>query len=368
MGKYKVLAVVSWPPPVVGQSLAAKILVDGLRKRGISVDVFSLSKTGRFGILGRVFEVSYTSARVWSSMLSKTRNHKLILYLQIASSTPGMMRDILILQCARLMRIPTVLHIHCHGYRDALDRSPVIVSKLMKNYLYIAEALVVLSEREKKTIQDIVPTEKIHVVPNGVEPLIVEFCKEKQGNTHRLRLPMKILFLSHLHPSKGYIDVIEAARIARDRSLPFQFVIAGEKTPETVEDPNAIIRRYSLRNINYIGPVYGETKMELLSQVDVLILPSYKEVQPIVILEAMFFGLPVVASDIGSISEIFCHDGQRSLLVSPGHPGELIDKLQLLLDKNFYEEVSKTNRRIAFSRYSPDIHVEKMLSVFQSVS
>jgi glycosyltransferase involved in cell wall biosynthesis len=88
---------------------------------------------------------------------------------------------------------------------------------------------------------------------------------------------------------------------------------------------------------------------------------------PLTILEAMANGLPVIASDIGGISQVI-KDGGDGLLVKPGDVSELINAIKVLKnDEGMRLEFSNAAREKIEDKYSKERMVEETLAVFSSV-
>ncbi len=71
-----------------------------------------------------------------------------------------------------------------------------------------------------------------------------------------------------------------------------------------------------LPNIEFLGTLVGEEKWRQFSSADIFVLPSHTEDMPVSILEAMAVGLPVIATEVGSIPEVIDH-GVSGFLVKP---------------------------------------------------
>jgi glycosyltransferase involved in cell wall biosynthesis len=147
-------------------------------------------------------------------------------------------------------------------------------------------------DREWTCLQGI-PNEKIFVVPNGIKnpPVSVPI--------HRHAVPNKyILFLGRIHPIKG-LDFLIDVMAALPRSCDsVKLVLAG---PDSDNYLKVILNRASQRGIGeklvYIGTVGEAEKFEYIRRARFLVLPSYSENFGIVVVEAMFCGIPVVISD-----------------------------------------------------------------------
>jgi glycosyltransferase involved in cell wall biosynthesis len=137
----------------------------------------------------------------------------------------------------------------------------------------------------------------IAVIPNGVDmdeftgqtaDAIVEKFPELKGRRH-------ILFLSRLHRKKGLENLLKAWQKMAPEFKDWQLVIAGSGEPAYENELKAISGNLiSKKNIVFFGPVYGETKKQILAAADVFILPSFSEGFSVAILEAAAAGLPVL--------------------------------------------------------------------------
>ena len=98
--------------------------------------------------------------------------------------------------------------------------------------------------------------------------------------------------------------------------------------------------------VSFVGSVTGDKKAAFLRTGDLFVFPSmYRlEGQPLVILEAMCAGLPVIASDIGSLSETI-DDGITGFIVPQNNPEAVCDRvLQLLRDPTLRQSMGKAAR------------------------
>ena len=112
-------------------------------------------------------------------------------------------------------------------------------------------------------------------------------------------------YISNLSAAKGLDDVLATAEQCRERLPGLKFVIAGPFENST--DEAGYRRRMSaLSNVDYIGPVYGPAKANFFARVEAVLFPTrYRhEAEPLVILEALSCGRPVIAFDRGCIASL----------------------------------------------------------------
>jgi glycosyltransferase involved in cell wall biosynthesis len=108
---------------------------------------------------------------------------------------------------------------------------------------------------------------------------------------------VQVGFLSNLNPEKGLNVVIDAAIRCHERGLDIEFVIAGPTVGAEAADDISWARKSFGDFIEIRGPVSGQAKAAFFETVDVFLFPSrYRcEAQPLVSLEAMSYGLPIIA-------------------------------------------------------------------------
>ncbi len=119
-----------------------------------------------------------------------------------------------------------------------------------------------------------------------------------------------------------------------------------------------------------MGPKYGEEKSRLFLQADIFCFPTYypPEAFPLVLLEAMQFGKPVVSTYEGAIPEIV-DEGVTGFLVPPKDFHALSEKLEILIaDSELRERMGKAGRMKFFEKYTVDIFERNLLKVFEEVA
>ena len=101
--------------------------------------------------------------------------------------------------------------------------------------------------------------------------------------------------------------------------------------------------------------------------IDVLVLPSRSEGLPNVVLEALCFGVPVISTDVGAVSEVIT-DGETGWIVPPGDAKKLARTIsRVLLDKGAREKVAEAGCRSVVEKFSPTTRGQQILHLYQSL-
>jgi glycosyltransferase involved in cell wall biosynthesis len=119
----------------------------------------------------------------------------------------------------------------------------------------------------------------------------------------------------------------------------------------------ARLRRYAVAlgiapRVTFVGPVFGDDKVNLMAGADVMLLPSYSEGLPYALLEAMAAGLPVIATPVGAIPDVVTH-GTHGHLV-PVRSGKAIAEALAIMagDRERVGWMSRASRRRVRAAYS----------------
>ncbi len=167
---------------------------------------------------------------------------------------------------------------------------------------------------------------------------------------------LRLLFLSNLMPEKGHADLLAALESLAERgSGGIDLRLAGGVDPDVAARVRE--RAEALANagigVELLGRVEGERKREQFRWADALVLPShFLEGQPIVLLEAMSAGLPIVASDSSGIPFTVL-DGEQALIVGAGDIEALAAAIERLRDEPaLRERLGRSGRERYEQRYT----------------
>lgn len=161
--------------------------------------------------------------------------------------------------------------------------------------------------------------------------------------------------------TKGQIYIIRAARMLRDLCPDAHFLLIGGGRDE------AWLKREAagLDNLSFTG--FVDHVGDYLAMLDVFILPSNAEGIGGVLLDAMYFGLPVVASRVGGLPEIVS-DGENGILVRPRSPEQLVEALRRLhASPGLRSGMGRKGREFA-SSFTPDKMADEYLGLYESIT
>lgn len=252
---------------------------------------------------------------------------------------------------ARQMERDGVTHVHCHfanhpalaglivrrltgiPYSFTAHGSDLHVDRTMLERK-VAEAAFVttVSEDNRRLIVAECGgrhAEKVRVVRAGVDTGVFRPRAETAAGR-----PLEIVCIGTLHEVKGQTHLVEACRRLAAADVAFRCRLVGDGP-----DAEALRRQIAAAGlqgaVRLVGPQTRAEIASLLAGADVLVAPSVptrigkREGIPVVLMEAMSCGIPVVASRLSGIPELVA-DGVNGLLVEPGRPDQLASALRAL--------------------------------------
>lgn len=202
--------------------------------------------------------------------------------------------------------------------------------------------------------------EKFVVIQNwlNAEPYFNIQPKKLQPNE-----PLKILYLAWVNGQKGIFDFIDAAKAVLTKHKNVKFWVCGEGVGS--ETARAKVIEYGIADyVDFKGWVVGENKMEILTQSNIYVLPSYFEGFPNSLMEAMASGLPVVATTVGSIPELVT-SSQNGLLYEPGDIKGLQQALEtLIINPEMRQNIALKARETIRNNNTIDVALKKFDYIF----
>ena len=195
------------------------------------------------------------------------------------------------------------LIIECLGSDvNALMQQP-LHKKQMRWAFKKSTAVTTKSKALAKVVKKHVPEIKPHVIYNGVDFDVFTLRETTPFSSETQRL----LFVGSLIPTKGVFELIEGFEKAMLNGQMMTLRIAGEGGSK--DALQKLISAKSLEHaVTLLGAIPHQSLVDELHNSDALILPSYREGVPNVIMEALATGTPVIATDVGGIAEVLTPD------------------------------------------------------------
>lgn len=167
-------------------------------------------------------------------------------------------------------------------------------------------------------------------------------------------------------PGKGQVELVFALdhlrRVRPDMTVRVVLVGDGPDRRKILQAAESLglAKWITLAGHQHIVAPYYEAA-------DVVAIPSYSEGSPNVLLEAMAWGVPVVATSVGGIPEMVTH-GETALLVPPSQAEPMASAIDLLLSNaNLAANLARQARATVESSYSPEHRVRALLRIYDDV-
>jgi glycosyltransferase involved in cell wall biosynthesis len=264
---------------------------------------------------------------------------------------------------ARRAGVPVILAaLHSTGWPDGIGRLNRLLTPITDRFIAVAPShgrFLVEGER--------LPAEKVAVIPNGVDtnrfaPL-VDVLAIRQSLGIDPTSPV-VAIVAALRPEKNHELFLSMARRVTRRLRDARFLIIGDGPCRAALEQRAWELGIA-QHVSFLGS--RDDVPRLLSACDLFALTSHNEANPVSILEAMSIGLPVVATDVGSIHETVVV-GKTGYLVPPGDAKRLAHRVvELLEDRVESQKMGVAARKRVIQHWSVDVMVHGYERLIESV-
>ncbi len=403
----KLLLFAHTPPPHHGQSYMVQLMLNGLggdwRKRNKNSaphpgDVHGiecyhvntrlskrLEEIGSFQPMKLLRLVMYCLEAVWCRFRYGVDT---FYYIPAPGKSSALYRDWMVLFICRPFFKRVIFHWHAAGLGKWLETSVQMRARsLTYNFAGAADLSIVLSRYNIADAEKLLP-KRVRVVSNGIPDPCAEFrqkvlprrlarfaAREKlltrrplsaadQQDTGGDPQTVKVLFIAHCMEEKGLFDAMRAVVLAnrtlaeQQSSVRMKLMAAGTfvTSAERLMFDKLMADLEFSAAVEYLGFVSGEGKERALAECDLFCFPTYYlgENQPVNIIEAMAFGLPIVTTRWRSLSEMFASDYPG--LVSIKSPDRIAAAMLNLMSRETGEDL----RRMFLARYTMEAHLTKL--------
>lgn len=176
--------------------------------------------------------------------------------------------------------------------------------------------------------------------------------------------PTRVLLAARLLWDKGIAEYVQAARLLKAKGLPMRFLLAGAPDPgNPAAIDQATLDGWQAEGlIELLGQV--SDMAALYANVDMVVLPSYREGLPKSLIEAAACALPLVTTDVPGCREVVTH-GVNGLLVPVRDSEALANAIQRLHENSeLRRTLGAAARRRALAEFDERIVIEKTLAVY----
>jgi alpha-maltose-1-phosphate synthase len=206
-------------------------------------------------------------------------------------------------------------------------RNVAIHAEWKEEELRLADYVVVPSEHVRSTLKDIVPKEKIRMIPYGAPEV-----RPRQHFNYDSNAPLKVLFVGNLIQRKGIGYLLEAVDMLGRQA---ELTMVGRRLGPNIKVDEAC------RRCRWIETLPHGKVMSLMQESDVLVLPSLSDAFGLVVTEALACGLPVIVTPNAGGSEIIC-DGREGYIVPIRRADLIASRLDALhSDRTMLAEMSQ---------------------------
>lgn len=253
----------------------------------------------------------------------------------------GLIRDYYVLR-PFFKKNAIIYHCHCNLETNVNNTvARIFFSLIAKN----SDCVLTLNKKSLEFAQRY--TSRTKVIPNFIHQVFVDSVNVKTELKN-------IAFVGRVSPPKGIYELIIAAKKIGD----VNFHIIGP-------DDDHILEKKLGKNIVIHGAQPHEKVIELLKTMDAIILPSYSEGFPLVILEGMACGLPIIATAVGSIPDMI--EKQGGVIIPDHDSAAILNAVESIKSVEIRQRMADFNLNKVKSNYLSKCVLSNLIDIYHSI-
>jgi len=338
---------------------------------GVASVIGVYAGAGLFGTGDVVLLESFNTGPFWvklgfaiRSMLNHAwfllRGRGAVLHVHV-SSRSSFWRKAVFIWMARIADKRIVFHLHGGGFRSFIDSLHPVLRSLALRTIQQSDEILCLATPVAEWLTSIAPKASVHWWPNPVPAELFE------GGANEVPREPVVLYLGALLSEKGLFDLMSAFVVLHQHDPQSRLLLAG--TGPQVEALRVEASRAGVADaVEFLGWVNTQQKTNLLQRARVVVLASHLEAQPMVLLEAMAAGAPILSTKVGGIPDLIS-DEVEGLLVAAKRPDLLAESLlRLWGDAELRARLASSAKAKALQNHcAPDACVA-LRSLYQSLA
>lgn len=330
MKKSKTLFILHLPDPVHGAAMVGKYIKESkIINNALDADYINLSTSNQLNEVGKagtgkLINLLKIQFKVLKALIKKRYD---VCYITLSATAPGFYKDFLIVLILKLFGQKIIYHLHNKGVSSRQNNK---LDNVLYKFTFNRTKTILLSPFLYTDIKKYVKKDDVFFCANGI-PEITDLSSDRKVSSRNNRC--KLLFLSNMMIEKGVFILLEACKLLKEKGIDFECHYVGAWFDVSEEE---FSKRVSLADLNQHvyahGKKYGGEKLNFFNNSDIFVFPTYyhNECFPLVLLEAMQFCLPVIATSEGGIADAVI-DEETGFLVAQQDVTALSDKIELLI-------------------------------------
>ncbi len=360
--KPKILFIMHMPPPMHGAAQMgqyihdSKLINDSFECRYINPSASeNVNEVGRLR-LKKIKFMFYFLGHIRKTLDEFQPD---LVYLTPSSWDWGFYRDYITVTLLKSKGCRIVSHFHNKGVKKFEDRW---FNKLLYRSFFKDLYVIFLSNKLSPEFKDYIEKDKLFICPNGIKSNCESFVNHTVDNSK----PFHFLFLSNMMEEKGVYVLLDACKILKEKNYNFFCTFVGKWSDVTKLNFVQKVTENGLDNlVSAVGAKYDKEKIDYYQNSHCFVFPTYYhgECFPLVLLEAMSYGLPCISTPEGGILDII-DDGINGFIVNQKDSFSLSQKMECLLtNKSLVDNMSTQATDKFYTEYTYEIFENNMYSI-----
>ncbi|MFJ6263834.1 glycosyltransferase family 4 protein [Lysinibacillus xylanilyticus] len=293
----------------------------------------------------KITEEIMRNISIYINLIKTLKKNKFdVAHLNSSCSTTGMIRDLLCAKKIKKNGYKLILQCHCNIPSMLNNKfSTWIFKELIKH----TDTIIVLNSDSNQYVNKILKRESF-IVSNFIDYKDINYSSIK----YIAEEIKTIIFVGHVNQSKGCNEILEVSQFFPN--INFRLIGNISSYYKNIDIPE---------NVKLIGEVSKDNVLIEMKNADVLLFPSHMEGFPLVVLEAMACGLPVIGTPVGAIPEMIEENG--GVLIDVGDVPAIISAVNEIQDPSIRSQISKWNQNKIKCCYSTEVVIKKICDIYE---